>query len=281
MGRLAHCLLLMERTRFIPAGEDVMNLEEMKEGRKMQTGEHLIGSYKSERPHSLYREFPENVQGKVINDEDWETIQRIVDGRDSYAFDKLMIKYQDKVRRLARSITRSEPDTEDVVQDVFLAVFKKLPAFEGRSTFSSWLYRITANASYMKLRSRKNMRTYEMEEIDYFENNNDNQYILFTSGNPEEVVGSNEMVNSIDQEIGRLPEKYRIVLNLRDIDEFNLQEVADMIGLKVSAVKSRLHRARLILRKKLGKMYDAEVKGCGEYKYDTGRSTISGYAINA
>jgi len=200
-------------------------------------------------------------KGAHIRDKDHDLLERIRKDKDMDAFEELMTKYQDKVWRLARGITRYDADAEDVLQDVFLTVFRKLDTFEGRSSFSSWLYRIAANASYMKLRTKKGSQAYAPEEIaPLLEKNEQDRGFSWALG-PEEAQGSKEAVEVINGAIEKLPEEYRTVLVLRDVEEFNNREVGDMLGLTTAAVKSRLHRARLFLRKELESFFEATVKG--------------------
>ncbi len=197
------------------------------------------------------------------SDKDGELLERINNNADPAAFEELVTRYQDKVWRLARGITRSDSDAEDVLQNVFLTVYNKLDTFEGRSTFSSWLYRIAANASYMKLRSKKGDQSYAPEDIEPLIDRDDEERNPDWSSGPEETLASREAVGIINEAIEKLPEEYRSVLVLRDVEEFSNQEVADMLGLSIPAVKSRLHRARLYLRKKLGDFFLTNVKGQG------------------
>jgi len=193
-------------------------------------------------------------------DKDSHLIELILEKKDMDAFEKLMEKYQDRVWRLARGITRSDSDAEDVLQDVFLTVFRKLKSFEGRSSFSSWLYRIAANASYMKIRSRKGTQAYAPEDIAPLVDKDEADAKSEWANDPEEVLGSKEAVGVITEAIDMLPREYRAVLVLRDIEGFDNKEVADMLGLTVPAIKSRLHRGRIFLRKKLNDFFESEVK---------------------
>jgi len=201
-------------------------------------------------------------KGNVLYfDKDRCLIHRFRNENDTDAFAKLMTKYRDKVWRLARGITRSNEDAEDVMQEVFMTVFKKLDTFEGRSTFSSWLYRIAANASYMKLRSKKPVNFYDPKDIEFFmEKRGDHHNHSEGRHDPERLAGSKITIEIIKDAIESLPEKYREVLVLRDVEEFTNKEVADMLGSNISAIKSRLHRARIILRKKLLQLYESEIK---------------------
>jgi len=206
-------------------------------------------------------------------EEDQLLIDRIRIENDTDAFAELVANYQHKVWRLARGITRSDEDAEDVMQEVFLIVFRKLQTFEGRSSFSSWLYRIAANASYMKLRSRKPMQFYDPDDIEFLGCRDGLHYNSFErTHDPEELTGSKMTLEFINSAIETLPEKYRTVLILSDIQEFSSREIADMLGLKVAAVKSRLHRARLCMREKLARLFETEIINNGRPYFNFGRS---------
>jgi len=202
---------------------------------------------------------PENH--RISSDEDQGLLDRIRNEKDMDAFEELMAKYQDKVWRLARGITRSDSDAEDILQDVFLTVFRKLETFEGRSTFSSWLYRIAANASYMKLRTKKGMQSYAPEDIAPLVDKSDTEVLSEWATGPEETLGSKEALDVINNAVGKLPNEYRVVIVLKDVEGFSNNEVADMLGLTVPAVKSRLHRGRLFLRKQLVNFFQTGIKG--------------------
>lgn len=208
----------------------------------------------------LEQQLIENKEFEIEPESDLELLSLIRDKNDFDAFSRLMEKYQDKVWRLARGITRSDSDAEDVLQDVFLTVFRKLDSFEGRSSFSSWLYRVAANASYMKLRSRKGTLPYAPEELaPLIDRSDDDRDFAWING-PEDTLGSKEAMSVINGAVESLPEEYRVVVVLREIEGFNNREIADMLGLTVPAVKSRLHRARLFLRKKLIDFFESDVK---------------------
>jgi RNA polymerase sigma-70 factor (ECF subfamily) len=134
-------------------------------------------------------------------------------------------------------------------------VYKKINSFEGKSQFSSWLYRVTANTAFMKLRRRKNTESVSFEEVsgDVKEN--------LVGQAPDEtsidyMSTKHELRSLLESSIQRLPSEYRNIFILRDVDGLSNEEVGEMLSLTVPAVKSRLHRARLILRKRLARYYE-------------------------
>lgn len=164
------------------------------------------------------------------------------------AFVELMRRYKAKVKQLAFRITRSVEDAEDVVQDVFMTVYLKLRDFEGKSAFSSWLYRIAFNASLMKLRKEKsrnlNSAIDQVEEIKI-------QVEQSPDYNSESAHQLTELREMILASIEKLPAQYKQVVVLGDLQNLTHDEISGITGLTISAIKSRLHRARLMLKKRL------------------------------
>jgi RNA polymerase sigma-70 factor (ECF subfamily) len=190
-------------------------------------------------------------------------------GGNEEAFLELVERYTEKVSHLAMRITRSEHDTEEVVQEVFITLYTKLNTFQGKSAFSSWLFRITANTAFMKLRSRRKHAASSFEELS-------EQGVL-----PETQSGRSDLndVNYlsvrhelralIEEAMASLPDEYRTIFVLRDVDGLSNQETGTVLGLTIPAVKSRLHRARLLLRKKLVRYYkEAGITEVIEYDTD-------------
>lgn len=185
--------------------------------------------------------------------EDTELVARFQAG-EIHHFDEITARYSSKVFSLALRLTRSEEDAEEVLQDVFITVYKKLEGFEGKSLFSSWLYRVTVNASLMKLRKKRQDPSLYLEDAP--PESKDVPAVegkYFIEG--ESMAIRNQVRNAMDRAIRRLPEEYRVVFVLRDVEGLPASEVGKMLDLSIPAVKSRLHRARLMLRKKLNLFY--------------------------
>ena len=174
---------------------------------------------------------------------------------DESAFDGIVSRYADKIYGFALRITRNSSDAEEVFQEVFLTLTKKLDTFRGESKFSSWLYRITVNASYMYLRSQKKYESNISLEnyYPYDEKGTLMGRVMEKdwSSRPDIIIFSKEALEIIDKSINELPESYRTVFHLRDIEGLSNEEVADILEISIPAVKSRLHRARLFLRDRL------------------------------
>lgn len=173
------------------------------------------------------------------------------------SFEELVSRYETKVFNLALRLTRNQEDAEEVIQDVFVTVHRKVSGFEGKSKFSSWLYRITVNASFMKLRKRKqNKATVSINDmLPTLENQANVQKNAFGASSDSRAL-NNEIRIVLESAIKKLPEEYRAVFVLRDIDGLSNKEVGELLKLSIPAVKSRLHRSRLMLRKKLSRFYE-------------------------
>ena len=174
------------------------------------------------------------------------------------SFEQLANLYQKKIYALSFNLTRNAMDSEDVTQEVLLTLFKKIHTFQGRSAFSSWVYRIALNATYMKLRSRKREQSISIEELlpSFNGSGFQQEKIQDWSENTESLLFDNEVRETIQKAVSLLPDKERIVFLLRDVEGLSTENVSEVLELTVPAVKSRLHRARLFLRKKLANYFD-------------------------
>jgi len=176
---------------------------------------------------------------------------------DSAALEALMSEYASRVYRLAFGITRDQGDAEEVAQDVFLTLATKTAMFEERAALGSWVYRITTNAALNKRRGkRREVETSLEEHLPAFQadghREGDRTYLLADwSQNPERELLSGETRRVLEQALDALPERYRAVVTLRDVEELSNAQAAEWLGESVASVKSRLHRARQALREQL------------------------------
>lgn len=184
---------------------------------------------------------------------DLELIKDFQCGRES-GFEDLIQRYAAKAYSLVSRLTRNREDAEEVLQDVFVTVYRKIGGFEGKSSFSSWLYRVTVNAALMKLRKNRQDRAVYMEDV---LPESHNSIILRSNPNSEadHVAERHQLQNALEQAIRKLPDEYRPVFVLRDIDGLTSNEVSKILELTIPAVKSRLHRSRLMLRRRLLPLY--------------------------
>ena len=174
----------------------------------------------------------------------------------SFSYEELITRYETKVHNLAMRLTRNAEDAEEVLQDVFVTVYRKIDGFEGKAKFSSWLYRITVNAAFMKLRKRKQDQSVSLDDmLPHLQNKAITQRNAF-GAQSDSLALNNEIRGSLEGAIQKLPDDYRAVFVLRDIDGLSNKEVGEILNLSIPAVKSRLHRSRLMLRKRLRRFYE-------------------------
>jgi RNA polymerase sigma-70 factor, ECF subfamily len=173
---------------------------------------------------------------------------------DIVAFETLVGRYERKILRLAQNITQNREDAEDVMQEAFLKAYEHLSGFQGNSRFYTWLVRIAVNQALMKLRKRRPNVVSIDEEVNTGEDLIPRE-IEDWGPSPEDRYKQTELSDILSEVIGDLDPSFRIVFQLRDIEELSTEETAEALGLSVPAVKSRLLRARLKLRQKLNKYF--------------------------
>ncbi len=174
---------------------------------------------------------------------------------DVAAFTELVKHYERKIFRLAKHITQSDEDAEDVLQESFLKAYEHLGDFQRNSKFYTWIVRIAVNQALMKLRKRKTDRTVPLDEpVDTGEDMVAREIAVWDE-NPEQKYSREELGGILDEAVDGLRPAFRTVFVLRDIEELSTEETAEALGISVPAVKSRLLRARLQLREKLTRLF--------------------------
>lgn len=179
---------------------------------------------------------------------------------DNRAFEELVRAHMPRLLRVARRFLDSEEDARDAVQDAFIAAFRSIGRFESTARLSTWLHRIVINAALMKLRSRRRKPEEDIETYlpRFLEDGHQVEAsVPWTESSAETALERTETAGLVRAAIDRLPESYRVVLMMRDIEELSTEETAQMLGLTPNAVKIRLHRARQALRTLL----DADMRG--------------------
>ena len=174
---------------------------------------------------------------------------------DQNAFSELVQRYERKIYRLAKNITRNDEDAEDVLQDAFLKADTHLDNFKGDSKFYTWIVRIAVNEALMRLRKRRTDRTVPLDEPVELGEETVTREIAVWDDNPEQRYSSEEWRHILDEAVDDLKPDFRTVFVLRDIEELSTEETAETLGISVPAVKSRLLRARLALREKLTRQF--------------------------
>ena len=171
------------------------------------------------------------------------------------AVEMLFDRFHGKIYSLAMSILKNESDAEEAAQDVFLTVVQKAHTFKGNSALYSWIYRICVNTCLMRLRGKRRGETVSIEDFMpvFTEDGMHASLIDDWSKEVERKALDKELGQVIKRFTGNLSEKYRVVFVLSDVEGLSNEETAQVLGLTVPAVKSRLHRARLYLREQLAR----------------------------
>jgi RNA polymerase sigma-70 factor (ECF subfamily) len=170
--------------------------------------------------------------------------------KDPRAFEQLVRLHCARLLAVARRILRNEEDAHEAVQDAFLSAFKGLDGFDGAARLSTWLHRITLNAALMKLRSRQRHTEQPIEPLlpSFLEDGHQADPAASWQESAAQLLERRETCDLVRHCIDRLPETYRTILVLRDIEELDTEETARLLGVGEGVVKTRLHRARQALR---------------------------------
>ena len=189
--------------------------------------------------------------------DDRELLARAQAG-DMSAFESLVSRHEEKVYGLALRMTRSEADAAEITQDTFLSAYQHLNEFRGESAFGSWVHRIAANNALMRLRRQKvlDIVSDELAGPEFTERGSlaeapDSDW----SKRADDKVLDDELGRAIQVATDALPEGYREVFLLKDVEGLSYEEISEMVGISIPAVKSRLHRARLALREAIDAFY--------------------------
>ncbi len=169
---------------------------------------------------------------------------------DEDAYEELVREHAGRLLAVTRRYLRDESDARDAVQEAFFSAFKALGTFQGEARISTWLHRIAVNAALMKIRSRQRKPETPIEELlpTFLEDGQHAQQVQAWEHQADRELERKETRQVVRSCIDKLPEDYRNVLLLRDIEELDTSEAAKMLGITTNAVKIRLHRARQALR---------------------------------
>ncbi|NOZ60636.1 MAG: sigma-70 family RNA polymerase sigma factor [Calditrichaeota bacterium] len=183
-----------------------------------------------------------------------ELIKRAKQG-DRQAQAQIVVKYERMVYNLSLRLLGDQDLAEGVLQETFLKVIQALPNFKEQSQLSTWIYRIATNQALMRLRSKKRHRQSFDENIEN-ENRDYSAFIRSLEKDPLDSLINQELKEKMDRAIAELPENYRAAFVLKDIEGLALKEIADILDISLPAVKSNLHRARIVLRNKLAEHWN-------------------------
>lgn len=194
-------------------------------------------------------------QARVEGWTDEQVVERVLAG-ETELYEIIMRRYNQRLYRVVISILRDGGETEDVMQDAYVRAYQHLRQFEGRAPFSSWLTRIAVHEALSRLRRRSRTRQWnsdrEEEEI----------CVSFSGApiDPEQSTSNAELVRLLEEAVAHLPEQFRTVLMLRDVEEMSTSETAAALNLTEENVKVRLHRGRALLRRGLFAQVGASAK---------------------
>jgi len=174
---------------------------------------------------------------------------------DRAEFALLVEAYSGQVYRLALKMLQNPQDAEDILQETFIKAYKALPNFEGRSSLSTWLYRIATNEALMFLRKKRPEQVSVDEPLENEDGDERPRQIIDWCCLPENELMSTESRANLDHSVQQLPDGLRAVFLLRDIEGLSTRETADVLDISESAVKTRLSRARFRLRELLSAYY--------------------------
>lgn len=189
------------------------------------------------------------------NAQERKLIQRCQKG-DRKAFEELVIKYQKRALNLAYRLLENYEDAQDVTQNAFVKAFRSIKKFKGESSFYTWLYRIIIDFCYRKFRSkayRKRRKTVSLDRPIPTEEGEIFLSVAAKEKTPREILIDKERKETIHKAINSLKEKYRLPTILHDMEGLSYEELSVVLNCSLGTVRSRLHRARLILREKLRK----------------------------
>jgi RNA polymerase sigma-70 factor, ECF subfamily len=191
---------------------------------------------------------------------DSELLQEALQG-DASAFRMLVRRHDKYLYRIARSILRDDHDAEDIVQETFMRAFTGLRSFRGSATFRTWLTRIVLNEANQRLRRQRSTVDLHALEAAQERRSSSRSYSLIAPDiDPESSAAQSQIRRLLEKAIDDLPAAFRIVVVMRDVEEVGTKETASLLGIREETVKTRLHRARRMLRESLGEQVAAALK---------------------
>ena len=197
------------------------------------------------------------MNNRKIDYDDHDLIRQFKEGSVD-AMEKIVAKYEGPIFNFGLKMCGQTQDAEDIAQDTFVSAFRSLGEFREETKLKNWLFRIAANACIRKRRKKKYEPDRELSLESMMPGNGDHgRYdIPDWSADPANVLLRSELKNIIDSAIETLPPKYRMVFVLRDIEGFTTEETAEILGITLPSVKTRLHRARFFLRKDISDRFN-------------------------
>jgi len=200
------------------------------------------------------------MNSRATNEEEHRLIERFREGAPE-AMEEIVSRYEDSLYNFGFRMCGHKEDAEDILQDTFLSAYRYLDGFREETRLKNWLFKIAANACYRKRRKKKGEPDFELSlEALLPGDGAAGQFdIPDWSSDPSERLLQSELKEVIGEAVRALPPKYRMVFNLRDMEGFSTEETASILEITPQAVKTRLHRARLFLRKEISERYRREL----------------------
>ena len=205
------------------------------------------------KPDTVSLTDPKPMPSTIVREDEGALVTGAKTG-DVAAFEELVNRYERRIFRLAMNITQNREDAEDATQDAFLKSFQHLETFQGQSRFYTWLVRIAVNEALMRLRRRRQKVTSIDEPVETDDDLMPRE-IEDWGPTPEQRYATAELNSILSNTIGHLDPMYRAVFLLRDVEQIPTEETAEILGISMSAVKSRLLRSRLKLRAMLSRYF--------------------------
>jgi len=195
--------------------------------------------------------------------EDTSLVERVKAG-DEQAFTELVRKYQGRVVGLAYSVVRNTEDALDVAQETFIKAHRNIRGFRGKSSFYTWLYRITVNMAIDRDRKRKRRPTHSLEAMEERATESGEPIFPDEGESPHESAADGELESLVNEAIDTLSPRHREVVLLREVQGLSYEEIADVVGCSVGTVMSRLHYARKNLKERIRPYLGPEYQSIGE-----------------
>lgn len=177
---------------------------------------------------------------------DEQVVEHVLEG-ETALFEILMRRYNQRLYRIARAILRDDGEAEDVTQDAYVRAYEHLSQFSGRAPFSSWLTRIAVNEALARQRRRNRNEQLDTDT----ENRESSMNLVANAPSPEQTATQAELSRLLESAVLALPEQYRVVLMMRDVEEMSTAETAEILDLTEDNVKVRLHRGHAMMRREL------------------------------
>jgi RNA polymerase sigma-70 factor (ECF subfamily) len=197
-------------------------------------------------------EVVDKSNNKKLTDE--ELIAKFQNG-DLYAFENIVQRYKDPLINFVYQFLNDRIDSEDVVQETFLRVYRNKHLYRNIAKFSTWIYTIASNLAKTELRRRRRRKLVSISQMGF---NNKDYELTDNEQTPEEQIDSEMQERTIRKEIDDLPVKFKEVVVLRDIQEFSYEEISQILKIPIGTVKSRVNRGRLRLQKRLKNLLEMD-----------------------